>query len=208
MPKYLTEFIGTFFLVLTIGCSVLGGVTLPPLAIGAVLMVMVYAGGHVSGAHYNPAVTLAVTMRGRCSYADAIPYMVAQVAGAIAAALAVKFLLPDAVIAAKDLSKSISQALVAEALYTFALAYVVLNVATAKANANNSFYGLAIGFTVVAAAFSVGGISGGAFNPAVAVGISVMGLASWADIWIFLLADFAGAAAAATVFMTINPEDK
>jgi aquaporin Z len=127
---------------------------------------------------------------------------------AIAAALAVKFLLPDAVIEAKDLSKSIPQALVAEALYTFALAYVVLNVATAKANANNSFYGLAIGFTVVAAAFSVGGISGGAFNPAVAVGISVIGLASWANIWIYLLADFAGAAAAATVFMIINPTDK
>ena len=113
-----------------------------------------------------------------------------------------------AMIKAMDLSKTIPQALVAEALFTFALAYVVLNVATAKANANNSFYGLAIGFTVLAAAFSVGGISGGAFNPAVAVGISVLGLASWANIWVYLVADFAGAAAAAIVFKVINPTDK
>ena len=211
MGKYLTEFIGTFFLVLTISCCVVGEADLPQLAIGAVLMVMVYAGGHVSGAHYNPAVTLAVTMRGRCSAADVVPYIVSQVAGAVSAALAAGFILPAdkmAMIKAMDLSKTIPQALVAEALFTFALAYVVLNVATAKANANNSFYGLAIGFTVLAAAFSVGGISGGAFNPAVAVGISVLGLASWANIWVYLVADFAGAAAAAIVFKVINPTDK
>lgn len=211
MSKYLTEFIGTFFLVLTIGCSVIGGAALPPLVIGAALIAMVYAGGHVSGAHYNPAVTLAVMMRGRCSVADVIPYMISQIAGAVLAALAVGFVLPGdkiAMIKAIDLSKTIPQALLAEALFTFALAYVVLNVATAKANANNSFYGLAIGFTVLAGAFSVGSISGGAFNPAVAVGISVLGLASWANIWVYLIADFAGAAAAAIVFKVINPEDK
>ena len=116
--------------------------------------------------------------------------------------------MPNAKVTAKDLSQSIPQALVAEFLFTFALCYVVLNVATAKANANNSFYGLAIGFTVLAGAFAVGPISGGAFNPAVAVGISLMGLASWANIWIYLVGNFAGAAAAATVFKLINPGDK
>jgi aquaporin Z len=208
MNKYLTEFIGTFFLVFTIGCSVVGGSDLAPLAIGAVLMVMIFAGGHVSGGHYNPAVTLAVTMRGRCSVADAIPYMVSQVAGALLAAIIVRFVFPAALISAKDLSKTIPQALVVEALFTFALAYVVLNVATSKATANNSFYGLAIGFTVLAGAVSVGGISGGAFNPAVAAGVSQLGLFAWKNIWIYLVADFGGAAVAAIVFKIINPDDK
>ena len=107
MGKYLTEFIGTFFLVLTIGCCVVGGAVPAPLAIGAALMVMVFAGGHVSGAHYNPAVTLAVTMRGRCSIADVVPYIVSQVAGAVVAALAVKFLFAGekmAAVQAMDLS--------------------------------------------------------------------------------------------------------
>ncbi len=208
MNKYLTEFIGTFFLVLTIGCCVIGGATLPPLAIGSALMVMIFAGGHVSGAHYNPAVTLAVTLRGRCSFADAIPYIVFQVLGAAAAAFAVGILYGSPKDAPLDLSAKVPQALLAEFLYTFALAYVVLNVATAKANANNSFYGLAIGFTVLAGAFAVGGISGGAFNPAVAVGITIMKLTAVANIWIYLLADFAGGAVAALVFKFINPEDK
>lgn len=210
MGKYLTEFIGTFFLVLTIGCAAGSGAPLAPVAIGAVLMTMIFAGGHVSGGHYNPAVTLGVTMRGRCTLADAIPYMVAQAAAAIAAAVAVKFLLAgpvlDAIKPAADYP--VGKALVAEFLYTFALVYVVLNVATAKANANNSFYGLAIGFTVLAGAVSVGGISGGAFNPAVAIGVSIIGMASWANLWVFLVADFAGGAAAAIVFKMINPEDK
>ena len=211
MGKYLAEFIGTFFLVLTIGCSVAGNHPLAPLAIGSALMVMIYAGGHVSGAHFNPAVTLAVTMRGRCSLADAIPYVVSQVLGAIAAAIVTGFLMPAdkfTSITPMDLSKVAAQALLAEALFTFALAYVVLNVATAKANANNSFYGLAIGFTVLTGAIAVGGISGGAFNPAVAVGISVLGFTAWSNIWIYLAGDFAGAAIAAIAFKVINPGDK
>lgn len=210
MSKYLTEFIGTFFLVLTIGCAAGSGAPLAPVAIGAILMTMIFAGGHVSGGHYNPAVTLGVTMRGRCSVADAIPYMVAQVAAAIAAAVAVKFLLAGPVLDGIKPAANfpVGKALVAEFLYTFALVYVVLNVATAKANANNSFYGLAIGFTVLAGAVSVGGISGGAFNPAVAIGVSIIGMASWANLWVFLVADFAGGAAAAIVFKVINPEDK
>src|SRR5262249_54247117 len=104
-------------------------------------------------------------------------------------------------------SPDIAKALVAEFLFTFALCYVVLNVATAKANAGNSFYGLAIGFTVLTGAFAVGGISGGAFNPAVAVGITLMGLASWANIWIYLVANFAGGLVAALVFKFLNPQD-
>ena len=208
MNKYVVEFIGTFFLVFTIGNVVIdpGAGNLAPLAIGGALMVMVFAGGHISGAHYNPAVTLAVFLRGKCDAKDVVPYIVAQVAAAAAAGFLVLFLKgPDANIAAKELL--VAQALLAEILFTFALAFVVLNVATAKGTDGNSFYGLAIGFTVMAGAFAVGGISNGVFNPAVAVGITVMGLSSLSNIWIYLVANFAGAALAAFVFKFVNGSD-
>jgi aquaporin Z len=213
MNKYLTELIGTFFLVFTIGCVVLSHIPVAPLAIGAVLMVMVYAGGHVSGGHYNPAVTLAVWLRGRCDTKDVLPYWAAQVAGALLAALAARFLygggLGDgtAVASVPMVVASVPAALLAEFLFTFALCYVVLNVATAKGTAGNSFYGVAIGMTVMTGAFAVGNISGGAFNPAVAVGITVMKLSAWSNFWIFLVANFVGAAAAAGVFKLNNPAD-
>jgi aquaporin Z len=208
MNKYLAEFIGTFFLVLTIGCTVVGhgAGPLAPLAIGSVLMVMIFAGGHVSGGHYNPAVTLGVWLRGKCETKDVAPYMIFQIIGAVLAASVVNFLKAGSAVA--PLQPATVPALVAEFLFTFALVYVVLNVATAKGTAGNSFYGLAIGFTVLAGAFSVGNISGGAFNPAVAVGISVMGLSSWPNIWIYLLADLAGAAVAAGAFKALNPTER
>ena len=205
MNKYLTELIGMFFLVLTVGCAVLGHAAMAPLAIGAALMVMVFAGGHISGGHYNPAVTLAVWLRGRCDTKDVVPYWVAQVAGAVLAALAATFLYGQG--AGTGAGFNVPAALLAEFLITFALCYVVLNVATAKGTAGNSFYGLAIGMTVMTGAFAVGGISGGAFNPAVAVGITVMKLSAWSNFWIFLVANFVGAAAAAGVFKLNNPAD-
>jgi aquaporin Z len=209
MNKYITEFIGTFFLVLTVGCTVIlgGSGVIPPLAIGSVLMVMIYAGGHVSGGHYNPAVTLGVWIRGRCATKDVVPYWISQVVGAALAAAVVGFFRGDAA-APKAMELKVGPAFVAEFLFTFALVYVVLNSATAKANAGNSFYGLAIGFTVLSGAFAVGGISGGAFNPAVAVGISIMGLAAWANIWIYLAANLAGGLVAGLAFKALNPADK
>jgi aquaporin Z len=212
MSKYLVEFIGTFFLVLTIGCCIMApgdAGPLAPIAIGSVLMVMIFAGGHVSGAHYNPAVTLAVFLRGKCPAGDVGPYMLAQVIGGAVAAGVVLFLkkTPDAA-PVEVLQPEVMKALAAEFLFTFALCYVVLNVATAKGTSGNSFYGLAIGFTVLVGAFSVGAISGGAFNPAVAVGLTILGKSALANIWIFLVANFAAAAAAAYWFKGINPTDK
>jgi aquaporin Z len=207
MRKYLTEFIGTFFLVFTVGCTVIPGSpgVIAPLAIGASLMVMIFAGGHVSGAHYNPAVTLAVWIRGRCDTKDVPPYLIAQIAAGVVAALAAMFLAGTG----KPMEiKSVPGALLAEFLFTFALAYVVVNTATAKGTSGNSFYGLAIGMTVMTGAFAVGGISGGAFNPAVAVGVGVMKLVQTSDLWIHLLADFVGGAVAGLTFKFINPEDK
>jgi aquaporin Z len=204
--KLVVEFVGTFFLVLTIGLSVATAGELAPLAIGAMLMVMVFAGGHVSGAHYNPAVSTAVLLRGRMDAREYVGYVVTQLVAAVAAALVVTALGYDA-----DQVAGVAGAgkmLVAEFLFTFALAYVVLNVATSRGTADNSFYGLAIGFTVVAGAFAVGSISGAAFNPAVAIGAMTMGVLSWGDVWIYLLANLAGGAAAAAVFLYTQPAEK
>jgi aquaporin Z len=207
MNKYAAEFIGTFFLVLTIGCTGIaaGPGAIPPLAIGAMLMVMVYAGGHVSGAHYNPAVTVAVFLRGRCPASDVLPYWIAQLAGAVAAASIVLFFKVEDPV---TFYPPLLAALVAEFLATFALVYVVLNVATAKATSGNSYFGLAIGFTVLASAFAVGQVSGGAFNPAVAVGAMTMGMLPWSSLWLFVVAEVLAAAAGAVVFKAINPQDR
>jgi aquaporin Z len=209
MKKYLVEFIGTFFLVLTVGMTVIdpgGAGPLAPLAIGSALMIMVYAGGHVSGGHYNPAVTIAVWLRGRCPTSDVPAYIIAQVLGGTAAAFLVLQLKGCPTLTPGN--PNFAHALIAEFIGTFALCYVVLNVATAKATAGNSNYGLAIGFTVMVMAFALGGISGGAFNPAVAVGITVMGLAKLANIWIYLVGNFAAAAVAGLAFKFINRDDK
>jgi aquaporin Z len=209
--KLIVESIGTFFLVLTVGMTVVAAkpdspaFALAPLAIGSALMVMIYAGGHISGGHYNPAVTLAVWLRGKCSSAEAPDYMVAQVLGAAVAAFTVLYLKGNPQVAAA--TPQVVPALLAEFLFTFALCYVVLNTATARGTEGNSNYGLAIGFTVLVGAYAVGGISGGAFNPAVAVGITLMGLSAAANIWIFLVADFLGGLAAGLLFNALDLGD-
>jgi aquaporin Z len=207
MKKYLVELFGTFFLVLTIGSTVMApndAGAMAPLAIGAVLMALVFAGGHVSGAHYNPAVTLAVFLRGKCAGAEVPGYIVAQCAGAAAAAIVVAFLKGNPTVTPMQID--VTRALVAEFLFTFALCSVVLNVATSKGTGGNSFYGLAIGFTVLAGAYSVGAVSGGAFNPAVALGATIMGLFNAANIWVYLLASVAAAGAAAAFFKLVAPD--
>jgi len=209
MKKYIVEFIGAFFLVLTIGMCVIkpDAGNFAPLAIGSALMVMIYAGGHISGGHFNPAVTLAVTLRGRCKISDVPGYLIAQfVAGSVAAMTALFLKGHPEMPVPHDLN--VVPALLAEFLGTFALAYVVLNVATSKNTAGNSNYGLAIGFTVMTTAYAFGAISGGAFNPAVALGITMMHLVHNAELWIFLVANFAGGAAAGIMFRFLNPDDK
>jgi aquaporin Z len=210
--KYLVEAIGTFVLVFTVGAAVASRSSLAPLAIGASLMVMIYAGGHVSGGHYNPAVTLAVWVRHRIGLRDAVGYWIAQFGAGVLAAAVVRTVVEPAE-AAKTATLTLSgQSLVAalavELVFTFALCYVVLNVATSKSHPDNSFYGLAIGFTVVAGAAAVGSISGGAFNPAVALGAAVMGMFAWPTLWVYVLAQVIGGTAAAVTFVTLNPDDK
>lgn len=209
MRKYLAEFVGTFFLVLTVGVAVIKIAPFAPFAIGGVLMVMIYAGGHISGGHFNPAVTLAALVRGAISAIDAAAYLAAQLVAGVLAALVARFAAGAPGTPALSLSgRALAVALVVETLFTFALAYVVLNVATSKDNTNNSFYGLAIGGTVMVGAVTVGGLSGGVFNPAVALGGSVLGLFAWSIIWVYLLAAVLAGTAAGALFLYLNPDDR
>lgn len=204
MKKYITELLGTFFLVFAVGNGVLGAHPLAPIGIGLTLAVMIFAGGHISGGHFNPAVTLAVWIRGRCDTKDVGPYIAAQILGGVIAALLVGFLRGKGTPGDIEVSKAI----LAELTFTFALAWVVLNTATAKGTHGNSFYGAAIGLTVTAGAIAVGDISGGAFNPAVAIGATMMGLIKASNLWLYLVVCSAAGVLAGLAFKFINSEDK
>lgn len=202
MSKYITEFVGTFFLILSIGLS--GGLPLPPFAIGFTLMAMVYMGGHRSGAMYNPAVSLGVFLRGKMTVKGMLLYWVVQIAGATAAAAMVYAIAGESFAPAPGNNVPVLSALLVEVLYTFALVLVILNVATAKATEGNSFYGAAIGLTITAAAFAGGPISGGAFNPAVGIGPTIihtlLGNGTWRHVWLYIVGPMIGGALAAGVF--------
>ncbi|GAB7046735.1 MIP/aquaporin family protein [Catenuloplanes indicus] len=209
MRKFAAEFVGTFFLMMTVSIAVSGMSDLAPLAIGGVLTVMIYAAGHISGAHFNPAVTLAALVRGAITRTDAAGYVVAQAAAGLLAALTARWMARPADLTALSFTgRAIAVAALAEFLFTFALAYVVLNVATSRDHPDNSFYGLAIGGTVMAGAVTIGGISGAVLNPAVAVGGAVFGLFTWSAVGIYLVATLLGGAAAGAVFLALNPADR
>jgi len=209
MRQYVTEFLGTFFLVLTIALVVAAGTPLAPVAIGSVLMVMVYMGGHISGAHYNPAVTLAVFLRGGMEGKWVAGYWGVQILGGLAGAAVGAFATGIAFAPAPAAAASPLAALVLEFLFTFALALVVLNTATVDETAGNSYFGLAIGFTVLVGAFAAGPISGGAFNPAVGLGPIAWSAATanggLADLWLYLAGPLLGGAAAALIFKVQHP---
>jgi aquaporin Z len=214
MNKYAVEFLSTFFLFMTIGtAAVLAEAPLAPLAIGGVLIVLVYAGGHISGAHYNPAVTLGVFIRGRCDGKDVAPYILAQLLGAsLAAFVVVKIFGPSVLEAGKSIDvhefgKS-GAVVAAELLFTFALVYVILNVSTSKNTEGNHYFGLAIGSTVMVGAFTVGSISLGGFNPAVSFGLCLVGKLAWADSWMHFLPQILGGVLAAFTFKALNPNDQ
>ena len=203
MNRYVTELIGTFFLVFVIGMVVTAGEPLAPLAIGSALMVMVYMGGHVSGAHYNPAVTIALYLRGATPKGDVGPYIAAQIFGAWLGATAVQLIAGETFPLSPGV-EGLPGPLLAEILGTFALCLVIMNVATSKRTEGNSYYGLAIGFTVMAFAYAVGGVSGGAFNPAVGTGPILVDIltnnGSASDLWLYWVGPILGGLGAVPVF--------
>mgnify|MGYP001357195195 FL=1 len=189
--KLIAEFIGTFFLALTICTAAVHGSAgeYAPFAIAATLMVMIYGVGHISGAHFNPAVTVAVWLRGACEKEDVFPYIAAQVIAGILAAFASENLL-FVETSVNALEMDATQAVSAEFLYTFALVFVILNVATTESTDGNGYYGAAISFVVLAGALTVGEISGGSFNPAVTGALFASGFVEAADLWMHLVPQF------------------
>jgi aquaporin Z len=206
LKNLLVEFIGAFFLVLVVGMTVIppGNSPLAPLAIGTILAVMVYAGGQFSGGHYNPAVTLAACIRGACRFSMLFPYWVAQLgAASVASILVLRF---KAETAPQLMRPEFMNAFIAEFIGTFALCYMVLATATSKKSEGNSFYGFAIGFTVFACATALGGISGGAFNPAVALGLGITGIVEGSALCPHLIAELCAAGLAAAVFRVVSAD--
>ncbi len=211
MKKYITEFIGTFFLILSVVLvSNNNGVGLmAPVAVGLVLMALIYAGGYISGAQYNPAVTLAMLMRGKIGRTDAIYYIVAQVLAAVLGAVIGVFLHQcNGGLEISPLNNDPLCATIAEFLGTFALVYIIMNVAGPREQAGNQFYGLAIGLAASGLGYMFGGLSGGAFNPAVAIGMTLSGILLWNDIWPCLIGSLMGAAVAATIFIAMHKEEE
>ena len=206
LKKCLVEFIGTFFLVFTIGCALFPNASgsFPPMAIGFVLMVMVYAGGHISGGHYNPAVSLAAAIRGTLNWRDFVPYLIAQFTGGVLAALLAGYIVAIPPYA-NETSFSMIPMIICEFLFTFALCYTVLHTATSEDTRGNSYFGLAIGSIVLVGLLATAGTCYGAFNPAVAVGVFTMGITKVKLILATILTNFfAGAAAAGVYKITSN----
>ncbi len=202
MKRLLNEFIGTFFLAFTICVAAVYGKAgeYAPLAIGFTLVALVYAGGHISKAHYNPAVSLAFLIRGcYISVREMISFMAVQFLGAILATLLAMAAFSDGM-AVEAVTISAGPALIGEILFTFMLVWVIMNVATAKAISGNQFYGIAIGFTVTGAIYTVGIVSLAVLNPAIAVSLVIIGKLSIAQIWIPLVGSLIGAVVAVLTF--------
>ena len=209
-PKLVTEFIGTFFWVFIAALSGVYAGPFAPAAVGLAVTALVYMGSHVSGGHYNPAVTLAVFLRGKLPPGAAIAYIVVQVAGAAVGAVTARGITGQLLQVTPGDHVISTAALTIEALFTFILALVVLNTTTAKQTQNNSYFGAAIGCTVLVAILAGGKVSGGAFNPAAALGPALVGVltgtASTSLWWIYLVGPCIGAAAAALVFRVQKQE--
>ena len=204
MKRYINEFLGTFCLVFTVGMAVIepGLGALTPLVIGLVLIVLIYAGAGISGAHYNPAVTLAFWLRGVFRREEIIPYILSQLFAAIAAAYSVLYIKDGPALQEKDLDTVLT--FTVEYIFTFLLCFVILVVATSSRTEGNRYYGMAIGMVVITGAYFASGISGGAFNPAVAAGFITMGTASINHFWIYILANFLGGITAPLLFKYLD----
>jgi len=210
MNRLANEFIGTFFLVFTICVAAVyeQAGAYAPLAIGLVLVALVYAGGHISKAHYNPSVSLAFWIRGcYISVKEMLGFILVQVLGAaLAAMIARLFFKGDLVVTPAELSPA--PALVGEILFTFMLVWVIMNVATARANAGNQFYGIAIGSTVTGAIYTVGPYSLAMLNPAVALALVMVEKLPPAQALLPVVGSVVGAVVATLAFNLGHPTER
>ena len=204
MKRYLVEFIGTFFFVLCIGLAVKSATVLTPLVVGLSLMVLIYAWWHISGGHYNPAVTLGLAVSGKFPWSQVAPYRISQLTGAIVWALCAPGLL-GAHLSLVSLDAGMTRIVVGEFLFTFLLVYVVHHVIVS--NPGNQFYGLAIGFTLVVAIYCIGPISGSAINPAVVIGSIFDGLFERKSVPRYVVTQCAWAAFAGLVYNAVTEKD-
>merc|ERR1719199_2136485 len=209
--KLLSEFLGTYMLVLTVGLNVLSGSGAGAFSIAASLMCMIFALGSCSGAHFNPAVTTAIVCsgRGKCSPKDGAMYIAVQIVGGICAAFTYSALMNGETFALKPAAYKWSQSIVAELVFTFVLAFVVLSVATVK-NALSEYFGFAIGMCVTVGGCAIGKVSGGSLNPAVSIGISTSHIIGGGGFWpclIYSVIKIVAGAAAAGVFMLTQPSE-
>jgi aquaporin Z len=209
--KLLSEFLGTYILVLTVGLNVLSGSAAGAFSIAASLMCMIYALGTVSGAHFNPAVTTAIVCsgRGKCEASEGGAYIGVQILGGICAAFTYSALMNGETFALKPPAYKWSQVIAAEFVFTFVLAFVVLSVATVK-NALSEYFGFAIGMCVTVGGCAIGKVSGGSLNPAVSIGISTSHIIGGGGFWpclVYTLVELAAGAAAAGVFKATQPSE-
>jgi len=206
-----SEFIGTYFLVLTVALNVAGASPAIALSIGASLMCGVYALGSVSGAHFNPAVTLALTLTNNAPASLAPTYMCAQLVGGLAGAFTSLGMTGRSVPLAHGTGYGWGGVAVAEVVYTFVLCFVVLNVATPRGGQLSHMHGLAVGFCIVAGGFAIGSVSGGSLNPAVSVALDTSHALTggkWINCLGYVVLEFVGAGLAAAAYSVCRPEQK
>ncbi|MGJ8641441.1 MAG: MIP/aquaporin family protein [Opitutaceae bacterium] len=210
--KLIAEFIGTYFLYLIIGMCITptGAGTLTPLAVGIGLAALVYSCGHISKAHFNPATTVTYLTAGTHSKKEFLPFVAVIILGAVAAAFSIAFLNPEGLADVTPIEINLPRVLFAEFVFTFALMWVILNVAIAKGTKGNPFYGIAIGAIVTGGAYAVGPISFAAFNPAVTLALCINGFIPWSALAIYTVVQCAAAATAGYLFRSMkitNPEE-
>jgi aquaporin Z len=198
MRKYIVEGVGTMFLVLAYG--LIGG----PFAIAGMLAVLMYMGSHISGGHYNPAISFAVWLRGKIKSGQAWMYILFQILGGLGAALIHWLIVGRRYIPIPMAGIAYWKIIFVEMLFTFFLAFVFLSVMTTKKVKTNGMYGLVIGLSLLTIAFL-----GGVYNPAVVVGPHLLDVffrgSAMRYMSYYLFGTFSGGALAAIAFYYMYP---
>lgn len=201
LKKCLVEFVGTFFIMFTFGAALFpnSNNAFPPLAIAFIVIAVVYMGKSISGAQYNPAISLADSIRGKLSWKHLLPYVIVQFIAAAFAAYVLSFIIVVPPYS-NETTFNIKAMFACEFLFTFLLTYTYLQTVNCEKTKGNSYYGLAIGSVILAAFLATAGTSYGVFNPAIALALIVMGLAQIKLVVFTIIANIIAGAAAAGIY--------